>query len=490
MIMVYPHNADWDDIAELTGDHSWRARNMRRYFERLENCRHRWPYRLLYRLTGWNPTKHGFSGWLSVEKAIPPAVLTDHDLVKIVKKAAWACFWELADWWGRIKWVVQSQGDPNDWRLVKKNAIGVHYAPIHTHKHARNGTREFVLDVARRHPDRLKIELDALATEVLFDESNRAIGVAYLKGAKLYRAAYEPSAEPGSPRTAHCTREVILSGGAFNTPQLLMLSGHRPERAARTPRHQGARESARRRQKSAGPLRSRRRQPAQSGLDHPEGRHLHARRSAVQAMGALAQGRLHHQWRGARDHQALAGRTPAARPVHLRADRKIQRLFPRLLEADRRPQELSDLVHSQGPYQKSRRHRQAALEGPARPATRSISIISRKAPTPNGDDLASGGGRHQVRAHASPSAVDAGIIVEERNCPATKRKSDAELGQFVQDNAWGHHASCTCPIGPASDPMAVLDSNFRVYGTSNLRVVDASVFPKIPGFFIVLHAST
>ena len=72
MIMVYPHNADWDHIKDITGDPSWDARNMRRYFQRLENCRHRWPYRLLYRLTGSNPTRHGFSGWLSVEKAIPP----------------------------------------------------------------------------------------------------------------------------------------------------------------------------------------------------------------------------------------------------------------------------------------------------------------------------------------------------------------------------------------------------------------------------------
>jgi len=37
----------------------------------------------------------------------------------------------------------------------------------------------------------------------------------------------------------------------------------------------------------------------------------------------------------------------------------------------------------------------------------------------------------------------------------------------------------------AGDPEAVVDSEFRVIGTRGLRVVDASVFPRIPGFFIV-----
>ncbi len=41
MITVYPHNADWDEVAEITGDDSWRADNMRKYFERMENCHHR-----------------------------------------------------------------------------------------------------------------------------------------------------------------------------------------------------------------------------------------------------------------------------------------------------------------------------------------------------------------------------------------------------------------------------------------------------------------
>jgi choline dehydrogenase-like flavoprotein len=31
----------------------------------------------------------------------------------------------------------------------------------------------------------------------------------------------------------------------------------------------------------------------------------------------------------------------------------------------------------------------------------------------------------------------------------------------------------------------VVDGNFRVHGTRGLRIVDASVFPRIPGFFIV-----
>ena len=54
-----------------------------------------------------------------------------------------------------------------------------------------------------------------------------------------------------------------------------------------------------------------------------------------------------------------------------------------------------------------------------------------------------------------------------------------------KDNAGGHHASCSCQMGAKYAPMAMVDANFRVYGTTNLRVVDASIFPRIPGFFIV-----
>jgi choline dehydrogenase len=481
MIMVYPHNADWDHIANITGDASWRARVMRRYFQRLENCRHRWPYRLLHRLTGINPTRHGFRGWLSIEKAIPKRALYDQELISIVTKSAWAAFWELAGLWKRITWFFQSQGDPNDWRLVKKNAIGVYYAPIHTHKHARNSTREFLLDVARRHPDRLKIELEALATEVLFDDSNRATGVAYLKGARLYRASYQPSKAPGVAQTAHATREVILAGGAFNTPQLLMLSG-------------------------VGPKEELEKHGIRVRVDLPGvGSNLQDRYE----VGVV--NRLKHDWtilkdatftrddpqskEWARWRRGVYTTNGAALAIIKRSlpERPLPDLFVFALIGRFKGYfpGYSKLIADSHDYLTW-----AILKAHTKNQGGVVTLRSKDPRDPprvdfhyfvegtdeEGEDLKSVvAGIEFVRTLTAPL----GDIIVEEELPGADKKTAADLGQFVTDNAWGHHASCTCAIGPASDRNAVLDSSFRVYGTSNLRVVDASVFPRIPGFFIV-----
>jgi choline dehydrogenase len=79
------------------------------------------------------------------------------------------------------------------------------------------------------------------------------------------------------------------------------------------------------------------------------------------------------------------------------------------------------------------------------------------------------------------SLREQGAMVEELPGPACD--TEEKLGEFIRSNAWGHHASCTCAIGDAA-AGGVLSSDFRVHGVERLRVVDASVFPKIPGFFI------
>src|SRR5262249_42921388 len=128
--------------------------------------------------------------------------------------------------WQRLKWLLQSQADPNDARLVR-DACGIRYLPLATRNHQRRGARERVREVAAKHPDRLRVELGALVTRVVWD-GDRAAGVEYLKGKSLYRAHVRPNGEAGERREAIAAREVILAGGAFNTPQLLMLSGVGP----------------------------------------------------------------------------------------------------------------------------------------------------------------------------------------------------------------------------------------------------------------------
>jgi choline dehydrogenase len=77
-----------------------------------------------------------------------------------------------------------------------------------------------------------------------------------------------------------------------------------------------------------------------------------------------------------------------------------------------------------------------------------------------------------------------GTVIDHEEYPSQACDTDDELKAFVRDNAWGHHASCTCAIGPR-ERGGVLTSDFKVHGTEGLRVVDASVFPRVPGLFIV-----
>lgn len=69
--------------------------------------------------------------------------------------------------------------------------------------------------------------------------------------------------------------------------------------------------------------------------------------------------------------------------------------------------------------------------------------------------------------------------------PTKGIKDVKKLKELMKAETWGHHASCSCRMGQ-SIKDGVVDTDFNVHGVKGLRVVDASVFPKIPGLFIVL----
>ncbi len=70
-------------------------------------------------------------------------------------------------------------------------------------------------------------------------------------------------------------------------------------------------------------------------------------------------------------------------------------------------------------------------------------------------------------------------IVEERMAPTdAELESDAALDHWMaRVIATSHHVSSTCKMGPAADPLAVVDQHARVHGMENLRVADAAIMP-------------
>ena len=162
---------------------------------------------------------------------------------------------------------------------------------------------------------------------------------------------------------------------------------------------------------------------------------------------------------------------------------RFEGYFPGLFETDFGAIELSELDRFEGAYREQRRHGDFAVHRSAGPAAHRLPLFRRRQ-RPDGQDLdAVVDGVKFVRGHQLGVVQTKGSSPRS-TCRAIEAQSDEELREFVRDNAWGHHASCTCPIGP-KEKGGVLSSDFRVHGTQGLRVVDASVFPRIPGFFIV-----
>jgi choline dehydrogenase len=503
MITIYGSDTDWQRIADETGDESWRPEVMRAYFERLERCRYRWrPWRLgkkgrlltlarrlpVLSYVFGNPTRHGFEGWLCTTRASPKLGIADRKLRRIILGSARKA---LREWLGRRLTFVEGLWvwlDPNDWALHKhKSGLqGLWLAPIAVADGKRNGTRERIKAVAERAPDNLVVRTHALVTRVLF-EGTTAVGLEYLDGAHAYRA--DPRANgavaPARRERVYAKREVILCGGAFNTPQLLKLSGVGPREELErfgidvVVDLPGVGEN----------LQDRYEVGVVSKLDG-DFSSLHGCSFEPPEEGAELD-RCFRAWEQGRGLYTTNGVVVG---IITRSSEQMPEpdLFIFGLPADFRG-------YYRGYSKQLERHRNtftwAILKAHTRNTAGTVRLRSadpRDVPEINfryfdegsdseGQDLdAMVAGVRFVR-----SLLRNVPLHEEELVPGKDVQTDDDVRRFVRDNAWGHHASCTCKLGRPDDPTAVLDSSFRVLGTQNLRVVDASVFPRIPGFFVV-----
>jgi choline dehydrogenase len=310
--------------------------------------------------------------------------------------------------------------------------------------------------------------LGARASRVVFDEGGRARGVEFVKDGRTHEAAAK--------------REVVLAGGAFNTPQLLMLSGIGPPQML-----------------------------ARFGI---------ATRVALDGVGTNLQDRYEigvvnrmrfPEWdvyRGAR----FAPGDPQFEQWNRRRPAGVYTSNGALLSVVRKSpyaeNDIPDLFcmsllgRFHGYYRGFAREiaenlnclTWVVLKAHTRNCAGTVSLRSTDPFDPPlvdfnyfaqgaEDDLnAMIDGVRFVRKLTAPLKADGSIDREE--LPGEHITDDESLGQFIRTNAWGHHASCSCPIG-SPEHAGVLDGRFRVHGVPNLRVVDASIFPRIPGFFVV-----
>ncbi|RCI08063.1 hypothetical protein L249_7866 [Ophiocordyceps polyrhachis-furcata BCC 54312] len=487
LITVTPHRSDWDGIARLTGDSSWASDHMRGYFRRLKREKP-----LLQPLLPQQPAVVDGGGWIPIETPQLTNLLPDPQSLSIILGGAFA----MGNRTGVTPSIVSVlAGDPNEDSERRDRDGGYYQTPLSSGGGRRVSSRDFVVavrdarkaDGSRRFP--LDVRTNCHVTRVLFssnedDKTPRATGVEFLDGPHLYRAS-RLSGGSGTPGSATASREVIVAAGAFNTPQLLKLSG-------------------------VGPATELSRFNIPIVHDSP-------------GVGANLQDHYEVGLQGVApaDFNAARGCTFADDEADDVCLRRWNNPVP--LTGDRGPYSSNgvpvsmmirtkgaseyDIYTFGGPFDFAGYYPGYSLDGVARrdvwswvvlkahPRNAAGSVTLRSADPLDVPDIvfnsfANGAGQDLPAMREGISvARDAfrrQLVHMREKMPGSEVQSAAALDSYIKDTVWGHHAASTCAIGPDGDPMAVLDSRFRVRGVRGLRVVDASVFPRIPGTFPAL----
>lgn len=311
------------------------------------------------------------------------------------------------------------------------------------------------LSAARTRPN-LCIELDALTTRVLI-EHNRAVGVEYVRN--------------GKTRIVRAEREVILCGGVYNSPQLLLLSGVGP--------------AAELQQYGIRPV-----------VDLPGvGRNLSEHPAVMIEFAATRPVTFLKELRMDRAvvsaaRWALFGTGPFASQINsangiVRTDRSLDRpdvqfmcnpirmdanLWWPLLSGQ---QQHLFSVGVVGLHPHSRGTVRLRSADPTHTPRITFNVLAES----NDLETLRRGIREARRIYRTPP--QAGLTGKEIT-PGKNVISDADLDAFIRETVQlTQHPVGTCSMGKGPD--AVVDPQGCVYGVERLRVVDASIMPTVPG---------
>jgi choline dehydrogenase len=415
MIYIRGHRRDYDDWAAAGAD-GWAWRDVLPYFRKSENHE------------AGADDFHAVGGELNVARQRDP-----HPVNEAWLEAAGSLqFPRSADFNGA------EQDGFGYWEVNQKNGERL------------SSSRAFLEPVSRR--PNLKVITGALTRRVLI-ENGRAAGVEIARGGQLERISAK--------------REVIVSGGAISSPQILMLSG-------------------------IGPAEELRRHGIEVVLDLPGvGENLQDHQDVMLCYSSPSPTLYGYSlkalpWMLAAPFKYLFQRkgpfstNTVESGGFVRSSAGLEQpdlqliLGPEYMNQNRSiPRGHGFSFHVSLLQPKSRGRITLASADPAAKPKLHANFLS----DPEGEDLERlVRGFKIVRRLAEAPAMDS--YRGEEVFPGPKVQSDEEIRQFTRDTlGTTFHPAGTCRMG--SDPMAVVDPQLRVRGVAGLRVVDASIMPKV-----------
>ena len=489
MLAMYPFPEFFTDLQNLTGDDEFEETKMRARFQKIEKCEY------VKRRNKLLNKGHGFDGFMSTSLA-DPGLLTDRayfDKQLLTMIAHFVKFYmpgnPIARFVRRIRKIPGNLSFPLfDVNAPGNNAReGVHLTPSSISV-AKGSVRSSVADYiyeTEQSTTTLTIKENSFVTKILCDTTDeipRAYGVQVQQGTALYGVA-TGTRTVGDEYTYFAKKEIILAGGTFNTPQILMLSGIGPKE------HLAEFDI---------PLL----------VDLPGlGENL------VDKLEATMNWHMPRTWKVFQQNCTFLKPSPDNDPCYVDfANGQFPSLYasPGSLIAMQRKTDPSlsrpdmyiqiavnkfqgykegwvNMTFYDGEVDTLTINTAAKRTGPSKGTVRLTSAdpFDSVAIDFNGydeEDLIRTG-REVERIRKSFRRLQRLGSVGQEIAPGADVQSFEDVKVWVRSNGWGHHPLGTVKMGSDDDEMAVVDGQFRVRGVERLRIVDASVFPDQPGFY-------